>query len=164
MEWYMESTWTVPYGFHSQNPHFSIFYTLFHMESMESIWKIPGTVKYCIYFLLNSLPASAPRMLVLSRNRGGVERRFTLVCVLSALKCHLPLRNRVLEAWVVMWVRVHHKCRWSTGIPRYLPKKTCRSCTCGSRSNYSHGSKWIWIAMSKFCRYLQVPVGYWLLH
>ena len=58
----------------------------------------------CVYFLLNGLPASAPRILVLSRNRGGVERRFALACVLSALKRYLPLRNRVLEAWVVMWV------------------------------------------------------------
>ena len=45
----------------------------------------------------------------------------------------------------------------------YLPKKTHRSCTCGSRSKLSHRSKQIWVAMSEFCRYLQVPTGYWFL-
>ena len=41
--------------------------------------------------------------------------------------------------------------------PRYLTKNTCRSCTCKSRSDYSHGSWWIRVMILDFCRYLQVP-------
>ena len=43
-----QSIW-IPYGFHSQSPYFSHFsrvWKLVHMDSMESIWNHPGTVKY----------------------------------------------------------------------------------------------------------------------
>ena len=40
---------------------------------------------------------------------------------------------------------------------RYLVKNTCRSCTCGSGSVYSHGSSQIQVLILDFRRYLQIP-------
>ena len=46
---------------------------------------------------------------------------------------------------------------------RYLPKNTCRSCTCESGSHYSHRSRRIQVTILEFCRYLQVPVDHPML-
>lgn len=46
--------------------------------------------------------ALTPRILVLSRSRGGVDRSLALACVVGALKRHVSLRERGIEAWVVM--------------------------------------------------------------
>jgi len=50
--------------------------------------------------------ASTPRILVLSRSRGGVDRSLALACVVGALNWHVSLRERGIEAWVVMWVNL----------------------------------------------------------
>ena len=50
--------------------------------------------------------ASTPRILVLSRSRGGIDRSLALACVVGALKRHVSLREQGIEAWVVMWVNL----------------------------------------------------------
>jgi hypothetical protein len=56
--------------------------------------------------------------------------------------------------------RASHKCGSSTGWPQVPAKSTCRLCTRGSGSYYSHGSWQIQVKILDFRRYLQVPAGY----
>ena len=42
---------------------------------------------------------------------------------------------------------------------RHPVKNTCRSCTCSSGSDYSHGSWQIQVLIFDFCRYLQIPAN-----